>query len=97
MFLKFHRAPGLPDVLAVCDAELLNTTLMKGDVKVHISEHFYGTSRVSADEVTEALKKAENVNLMGERAVALAIEAGLACRADCIMIGTVPHVQIYRL
>lgn len=97
MFLKFHRSPGLPDVLAVCDAELLNTTLKKGDVNVQISESFYGNLRVTEEEVKEALRKAENINLMGERAVALAIAAGLASRADCIMIGTVPHVQIYRL
>ena len=97
MFLKCHQSPGIPDVLAVCDAELHNTTIVHGDMTVHIHECFYGTRRVNADEVKEALKKAENINLMGEKSVALAIEAGLITRADCIMIGQIPHVQIFRL
>ena len=87
----------MPDVVAVCDAELCNTIIVHGDMTVHINECFYGTRRVNADEVKEVLKKAENINLMGERSVALAIESGLATRSDCIMIGKIPHVQIYRL
>ena len=40
MFLKIHRSPGLADVIAVCDAELLNTTITDGDLKVPIHEEF---------------------------------------------------------
>ena len=97
MFLKIHRSPGCADVIAVCDAELLNTTITGGDLKVQPHESFYGTRQVNADEVKRALTKGDSINLMGERAVAIAIELGLASRADCIMIGSVPHVQIYRL
>ena len=97
MFLKIHRSPGCADVIAVCDAELLNTTITGGDLKVQIHESFYGNRRVNADEVRGALNKGDSINLMGERAVAIAIELGLASRADCIMIGSIPHVQIYRL
>ena len=97
MFLKIHRSPSCADVIAVCDAELLNTTITGGDLKVQIHESFYGNRRVNTDEVRAALNKGDSINLMGERAVAIAIELGLASRADCIMIGSVPHVQIYRL
>jgi uncharacterized protein len=97
MFLKIHRSPEMGDVVAVCDRELLNTTICNGTMTVTITEWFYGNCPATEAEVGEALKKGGNANLMGERAIGVAIEMGLLTRADCIMIGTVPHAQIYSL
>jgi uncharacterized protein len=97
MFLKIHRSPGSGDIVAVCDRELINTTICDGTMKVTLSEYFYGTCPATEAEVQEALKNAGNINLMGERAVSIATGMGLITRSDCIMIGTVPHAQIYRL
>jgi uncharacterized protein len=97
MYLKIHRSPGAGDVVAVCDRELLNTTLRDGDLCVTVSEGFYGTTSADEAAVSEALQAGGNINLMGERAVAVAIKMGLITRADCIMIGSIPHVQIYQL
>ena len=97
MFLKIHRSPGSGDIVAVCDRELLNTTISNGTMKVPISEYFYGNCQVTEAEVQEAMKSAGNINLMGERAVSIAIGMGLITRSDCIMIGTVPHAIICRL
>jgi len=52
---------------------------------------------VSADEVRKALVNADNANLMGERTVALALEMGLISRSSCLMLGDVPHAQIFRI
>jgi len=97
MHLKIHRSPGMGDVVAVCDRELINTTLRHGDLAVTITEAFYGTSPVTELEIREALEAADNINLMGERAVSLAISLGLITKSGCIMIGDVPHAQIYQL
>ena len=97
MFLKIHQSPELGDVVAVCDYELLNTTLAHGKLNVTVSEGFYGTTRVEEAVVAEALQKGDNINLMGERSVGVAVKLGLISRSDCIMIGSVPHAQIYRL
>ncbi len=97
MFLKIHRSPEMGDVVAVCDRELVNTTISDGKLTVTISEAFYGNRPTTEAEVREALAHACNINLMGERAVAIAIEMGLLSRGGCIMIGTVPHAQIYEL
>jgi uncharacterized protein len=97
MFLKIHRSPGSGDIVAVCDRELINTTISHGEMKVPISEYFYGTCPVTEAEVQEALKNAGNINLMGERVVSIAIGMNLITRADCIMIGTIPHAIICRL
>jgi len=97
MFMKIHRSPGTGDVVAVCDRELINTTLSHGPITVTITEAFYGSCPVTVEEVRKALARAENANLMGERTIALAVEMGLTSRPACIMIGKVPHAQIYQL
>ena len=95
MFLKVHSSPGTGDVVAVCDRELINTTIRHKETAITISEAFYGNCPATESEVRDALRNAGNINLMGERCVSLAIEMGLLTRSGCIMIGTVPHAQIF--
>jgi hypothetical protein len=97
MFLKVHRSRETGDVVAVCDRELLNTTICHEKLSLTISEAFYGNTPVTENEIREVLKNAGNINLIGERSVNLAVEMGLLTRSGCIMIGKVPHAQIYRL
>ena len=97
MFLKIHHVPGKGDVVAVCDRDLLNRTLRHGELEVCVDEKFYGSSPATREEVKEALRGCSNANLMGEEAVSVAVEIGLITRDACIMIGTVPHAQIYRI
>ncbi|MDP2796273.1 MAG: DUF424 domain-containing protein [Methanoregula sp.] len=97
MFLKIHHFPGSADVVAVCDRELLNTTISHEKLTVTVHDLFYGTTPASEEEVRSALEKAGNINLIGERAVNVAISMGLVSNSDCIMIGKVPHTQIYRV
>jgi hypothetical protein len=97
MFLKVHRSRDIGDVVAVCDRELLNTTICHEKLSVAITEAFFGNTPATEDMVREALKHAGNINLFGERSVNLAIELGLLTKSGCIMIGKVPHAQIYQL
>ena len=97
MYLKIHRSVEGDEVVAVCDRELINTTVSNGDIEVCISESFYGTRLATAEEVSAALDKAANANLMGQRVIALAVERGLVDRDGCLMIGAVPHAQIIRV
>ena len=97
MFLKIHHLPGTADVVAVCDRELLNTTISHEKLTVTVHDSFYGTTPANEEEVRSALEKAGNINLIGERAVTVAISMGFVTRSDCIMIGKVPHAQIYRV
>jgi hypothetical protein len=97
MFLKVHRSRDTGDIVAVCDRELLNTTISQDKLSITITEAFYGNIPAGENEVKDALKNAGNINLIGERSVSLAIELGLLTKSGCMMIGKVPHAQIYRL
>lgn len=97
MFLKIHSSPGTGDVVAICDRELLNTTISNNAITITPTGAFYGNKAATEEEVREALRRAANANLLGERTIRIAIDMGLVTRAGCIMIGSVPHVQIYQL
>lgn len=97
MFLKVHHAPDGNEVVAVCDEELINTTVSHGEIECCISDSFYGTERASEEEVRKVLANAGNINLIGRRAVQIAIDMGLIAESGCIRIGAVPHAQIFRV
>lgn len=97
MFLKVHHTRTAGDIVAVCDRELLNTTLEWKGLRLEITEAFYGTELATEDEVRQAMQGAACINLMGTRALACAKELELVDEQGCIMIGNVPHAQIYTL
>ncbi len=97
MYLKVHHIPGSGEVVAACDTDLMEVTLMHGEVEVRISGGFYGTQTATEDEVREALADADNANIIGKEVVALAVSMGLIAEKDCIMIDGVPHAQIFRI
>jgi len=97
MYLKIHRAYDGSSVVAVCDRELINRRIRHGDIEIHISETFYGTTPAGEDEVSKAIRDADNINIIGERAVAVAARLGLIDPSGCLMIGGIPHAQIFRV
>jgi len=97
MFLKVHHTQTAGDIIAVCDRELINTTVMWNDIKVFISEHFYGNTMASEEEVRSAMLLASCINLMGKRAFALARELDLVDEKSYVLIGDIPHAQIFRI
>lgn len=94
--MKIHRYSGVSHIVAVCDTELLNTTLTDDDLTIHVSEAFYGTTECTEDEVKEGIQSASNCNLIGKKAIRIAIECGILDENGYMMVGNVPHAQIYR-
>ena len=96
MYMKIHRYSGVNQIVAVCDTELLNTTLTDNDLTLHVSDAFYGTTECTDEEVKDAILHASNCNLIGKKVVRLAIECGILNENGYMTIGDVPHAQIYR-
>jgi len=97
MFLKVHRTPDAGEIVAVCDRELLNTTLRHNDVDIHISESFYGTTPADEEKVKAVLATASNANLFGHRTIAVAIGCGAVDQGCVVLIAGVPHAQVFRI
>ncbi len=65
VYLKIHRRNGI-DTVACCDELLLNQIFIEGNLKIEISDRFFGGDLLSIDKAVEVLKKALYFNIVGE-------------------------------
>ena len=96
IYSKLHII-GKQSVFACCDAELAGKTLKQGQIIFNIEKNFYGTEKISAKGLAEALKENANINLVGNNAVGIALKEGIISEKDIIKICGIPHVQIFRI
>jgi hypothetical protein len=93
MLLRERETPeGL--LVAVCDEDCLGETYESGDVSLTVTDEFYGGDSADADAVVDALTRASVANLVGERCVDVAIEAGLVDEERVLDLGDARHAQL---
>ncbi|AGK60636.1 hypothetical protein Asulf_00617 [Archaeoglobus sulfaticallidus PM70-1] len=81
-------------LVAVCDSSIVGNTYRSDGFKIEISEEFYGKEEVGEEEVRKALKSATIANISGEKAVKLAIEAGIIDEENVLRVGDCWHAQM---
>jgi uncharacterized protein len=93
--MRVHRVRA-EFVVAACDAELLGRELPIGEAgrTVKVSGHFYGEREVSVEELLWALERATVANLLGERVLRIAREAGHIDDGATTTLGGIPHAEI---
>lgn len=96
MYFKVHKTAS-GSVLAVCDKELLGKTIKAKGLHFHISEAFYKGAEITPKKLAELLESHSNINIVGDKAVRVALEKGLISERSIVKIGNIPHVQIYKL
>ena len=84
-------------ILACCDENLLGKKIESNEFSVEIRESFYRGKKVGAKEFGEMIREAGSANLFGEKCIEAAIEEGFINRTSIIMIGNVPHAQVYKV
>jgi hypothetical protein len=96
MLLRERETPeGL--LVSVCDADCLGETYANGSVTLEVTEEFYGgadAERVDAERVVDSLRRAATANIVGERAVEVAVEAGLVDADRVLEVGGTLHAQL---
>lgn len=96
MILTERQTPkGL--LVSVCDRNVLGETFENGEVSITVTEEFYGGEEADESEVAATLARASVANLVGERAVALAIERGHVDETNVLDIDGTPHAQFLRM
>ena len=99
MLLRERETPqGL--LVSVCDADCLGETYERGEVSLEVTEEFYGgneAKRVDEEAVVDSLVRASVANLVGERAVTVAIEAGVVDENRVLDLGDTLHAQLLRM
>lgn len=76
---------------------MIGKTLEEGKISFKVSERFYKDKKVSKEELKELLKEANNINLVGEGPISVALEEGYLKEEDIIRINGVPHAQIVKV
>ena len=93
-----QTAEGL--LVSVCDAACLGETYEEGEVSLNVTEEFYGGSEAEAtdaDAVVASLRRASVANIVGERSVSVAIDAGIVDEARVLSIDGTLHAQLVRM
>ena len=96
MYSKVYNI-GNSVVLACCEKELLGKTIKEGNYFLEIKGEFYKDKLIDERELGKLLKEADNINLLGERPVSVALKEGLIKESDIIRIKGVPHVNIFKI
>ena len=82
-------------MLNMCDADLIGKEVIDGELKIHISESYYGEQIVNKDEATSFLKSASIMNLVGKETISLAIDLGIGSKDGVKIISDIPFLIIF--
>lgn len=83
--------------MACCDKELVGKTLCDGEITFEVRERFYKGFIVTGKKLSGLLKNSQNINLVGKKAVGVALKQGLITQSSIRLIQDVPHVQIFKI
>ena len=84
-------------LVAVCDEDVLGETFEDGEFSLTVTEEFYGGDPVDEHTVIERLTEATVANIVGTRAVELAIQEGFVDEANVLDVGSTRHAQLLRM
>ncbi|MFH1751582.1 MAG: DUF424 family protein [archaeon] len=96
MYAKIHETIN-SSVLALADKELIGKTLNEKEIEFKVSERFYKGRIVDEKKAVKLLKEHDNANLIGNKAVGIALKNGLIEKNNVIVIEGIKHAQIYLL
>ena len=82
-------------IVNMCDAELMGKDVVDGELKIHISESYYGKQLVNKDEAISFLKSASIMNLVGKETISLAIDLGIGSESGIKIISDIPFLIIF--
>ncbi|MDO8538405.1 MAG: DUF424 family protein [archaeon] len=84
-------------ILACAEDALIGKTFKEGEIEFTVSERFYKGKKVSEKQLKELLHEIDNINLVGEQPVKIAIELNLIDEQNVLRVEKIPHVQIFRI
>lgn len=97
MFLMRMHRHGREMVLAAADKELVGMVLREEVLKLDVCREFYEGEEGSEDVLLNRLTMCTVANLVGERAVAVAIREGYIDDECVLRIAGVPHAQLAKM
>ena len=96
MYIKIHKS--YRNVVAICDADLVGKKFEEGKRQLDVRENFYKDVKVTKEEAIKIMQKHSNedstFNIVGEKSIQAAIEAGLITKDSIGKIDNIPFTLI---
>lgn len=92
-YVKVHKL-GKDVVVAVCDEELLGSSLCANGFEIRIDKEFYGGERIPISALWDYLKEATIVNAIGNHVVKAIAERISVVTEAAVELGGKLHVQL---
>lgn len=84
--------------MSLCDAELVGKRFEEGKRQIDVRENFYKDRKVSKEEAIKILKvqsaKDATFNIVGEKSVETAIEAGIINKDSVCRVQDIPFMLV---
>lgn len=84
-------------LVSVCDPDILGETFENGQVSLTVDTDFYDGEEVDEQAVVDSLARCAVANIVGTRAVEVAIEHGFVEEANVLDLGETRHAQLLRM
>jgi hypothetical protein len=84
-------------LVSVCDADVLGEEFERGEVSLSVDPAFYDGPTADPQAVLDSLVRCDVANLVGTRAVGLAIEQGLVREENVLEFDGTRHAQLLRM
>lgn len=81
-------------LVSVCDADVLGETFENGTVSLTVEEGFYDGDEAEPAAVVDSLSQCTTANLVGTRAVEVAIQHGFVDEENVLELGETRHAQM---
>jgi len=89
VFLKIHHRNEI-ETVACCDEDLLNKVFKEGNLRIEISDYFFGGNLINLDDAINILKQASYFNIVGESIINRAIDCQVLPKEGILNINGIP-------
>jgi hypothetical protein len=89
VYLKVHSKNEI-ETIACCDEEILNKVFKQGNLRIEISNQFFGGILINIEEAVEILKDASFFNIVGKNITKKAIDCKILPQEGVRVINGVP-------
>lgn len=93
MLVKTHKI-NEKTLVAVCDEDLVGRVFEENGLVLDVKRTFYDGEIKSEIEIGDLIRNADQVHLVGEKSIKLALDEELITTKEIKLVGGIPHSQI---
>ena len=94
MIVKVHKNERGAIILAVCDKSLIGQVFSEGNKQLNVDSDFYGGEEVNEDEAGDLMRNANIINIVGDKAINLALREEIIEKENIKTIAEIPYAQV---